>query len=100
MLVSPFSEILHKRIADKRQIAMGQRGMYISVSLHINRNLPSPWLNGKLQMLGHAGLLDFRDTRLPIQDCQANPEMAWAKWKEHEGRSRYSNPPLHHTDPR
>lgn len=40
-------------------------------------------------MLTHAGTLEYRQFELPLPEAQADVEVAWTAWKEHESRGRY-----------
>lgn len=53
-------------------MAMGQRGLYLA-------------------MLAHAGLLDVSESRIDVNECKLDAEMAWGDWKEHEGRHRLAH---------
>ena len=53
-------------------MAMGQRGLYLA-------------------MLAHAGMLDVSESRINVNECKMDPEMAWGDWKEHEGRHRLAH---------
>ena len=65
-------------------MAMGQRGMYLAVSL-----LMVIWASLILfQMLAHSGMIDIADSALDIEKCKQDPENAWEEWKEQESRHR------------
>jgi len=42
-------------------------------------------------MLAHAGLLDVSESRIDVNECKLDPEIAWGDWKEHEGRHRLAH---------
>lgn len=48
-------------------------------------------LANMIQMLAHAGMLDASDSRINIDECKLDPEIAWGDWKEHEGRHRLAH---------
>lgn len=42
-------------------------------------------------MLAHAGMLDVSESRIDVNECRLDPEIAWGDWKEHEGRHRLAH---------
>ena len=42
-------------------------------------------------MLAHAGMLDVSESRIDVNECKLDPEIAWGDWKEHEGRHRLAH---------
>lgn len=65
---------------------MGQRGMYLAVSLFFISLMVLA--NTNSQMLDHSGMLKATDSSIDISKCKQNPEKAWEDWKEQEGRHR------------
>lgn len=42
-------------------------------------------------MLAHAGLLDVSESRIDINECRLDPELAFSDWQEHESRHRLAH---------
>lgn len=69
-------------------MAMGQRGLYLAVGFQPSKQ---KFRLTEFQMLQHGGLLDVSESRIDVNECKLDPEIAWGDWKEHEGRHRLAH---------
>lgn len=69
-------------------IAMGQRGMYLSVRTQFPLN--NVFLAKKtVQMLKHAGMFESQPSMIPSFNSSTNTELQWRSWLHRESQNRY-----------
>lgn len=70
-------------------IAMGQRGMYLSVSWIYFRLIPSyVFLLTPEKMLRHAGMLEPQPSMIPTFNDSTSTELRWIAWTQRESQNR------------
>jgi hypothetical protein len=73
-------------------IAMGQRGMYLSVNCH---SLPLDTPLTERKMITHARMFNAHEQRPSPDETHNDPERIWEEWKELEERRRSALPLTH-----
>lgn len=70
-------------------IAMGQRGMYLSVSQIAAPSLANESILISTQMLKHAGMLERQSSMIPTFNDSTSAELQWRAWSHRESQNRY-----------